>query len=1656
METFKKLFLLFLLMSISSGYALTDYCATPRASTNPAGTYSVNYTCRNVGGTTYEYKLEFAVAVSIANANIGVDNINPGGTFNIGTNLVLSNGNKTASVQFTSSTTPHLYVNYIAVVMTGVPGVVEWNQLPVDANWTASCASTTAPLLTTTAATGINASGATMNGNISSNGGANITSYGFYWSTTNGFANGAGTQVVVGTTNTTGAISSPLTGLSTGTYYYKAYATNSIGTTYGAQQQFTTSANPPPAFGAWTLPDKALGDATFTITPPTTDSGGLITYTSGTPSVASIVNGNQIQINGIGTSVITLDQAADASHAAGSTTATLTVTLGAAPTPPARNAWDVVSLYSGAYTNIAGVVHQVGVEVSLSGNPTRYIQNMLLSRMAFGNTNVSAMTTLHADVYCPTIGTIWLQFQGGSVTKTVSATGWQSIDVPLTDYPGVNFTAINFFDFNNPTGAVAPEDNVYFDNVYFYRSATTQPPTLGAFTVPAKNLGDADFAITPPTSNSAGAWSYTSSNTGVATIVSGNMIHIVNGGTSTITATQAADGVYGQGVATATFTVSFPALTTAAPTPPERVSTDVMSVYSDAYTPVPGTRNYNPNWGQATVVTNETIGADNLLKYTNLNYQGINIGSTIDVSGMQFMHIDVYTPNETSLTFSLISTADGVNSSGERAVSLTPLTQGGWNSYDIPLTSYTSQSGFSVSSIFQLKTEGSGGKIVYVDNIYFWKPAAELINPTITLADINKELGDADFTVTATSDSPGTITYGSSNPAVATISGNTVHIVGAGTATITANQAASGLYNPGSTTATLTVTVPPLTTAAPTPPARNDWDVISLYSEAYPTLVGATWQHGSDVFLEGNTTRYLENMLLARLAFPPTNVSAMTTLHIDVYSETLNPTWFELQGIRVTKSTPVNGWVSLDIPLSQFTGLNLNSVNFFDLNNPTGAVAPADNVYVDNVYFYRPATTQPATLSDFSIPTKAYNDPDFEITPPTSNSTGTFSYTSSNTAVATIVNGNMIHIVGGGTSTITAIQAPDGGSYGTASITAPFTVTFAPPPASPVPPARTPDRVVSMFTGTPPVYADAIVAQSAPWSSATMDEVPNGTNTALQLSGFGVLGLTGPGEVHFGVTGMSHLHIDFDLNEPLNASPALSRINVFLLANGDYLYPINNLTAGWNSISIPLTSFSGANLADVWGLKLESINPATQIYIDNVYFSNECYTYYADTDSDTYGDPANTTSVCDGSGAPAGYVTNSDDCDDTKNTVHPGAAEIGYNLIDDDCDGSIDEGFAPKVTVIQSAMCNANLAAIDTQLTANLVAGVQGYRWRITTMTGPNEGQVQELDTALRALKLTQLPSYAFATQYKVEVAVYYSGYLQPFTPSTCTVTTPSPAPTLSNCGQTLTTMANVIYANLVPFVSGYRFRITDPVNATNTQVIERNVREFRMNLITAFAVQYNKLYNVEVSVKNTDGSWLPYGGICNVTTPAFPTTSLQDSQCDNFMVPNNATQIYASSYSGAVAYVFQLSGGGLVSPIEVTRSIRTFTLNDFAGQLTPGATYNVKVRLIFNFADPIGPYGKTCSITVPGLARTIAGGTFDAVAYPNPYTEVFNIDLTTSSSAEVNIRIYDMTGRLLENKNVNTSKANTVTVGENFPSGIYNVIVSQGDEVKTLRVIKR
>ena len=78
------------------------------------------------------------------------------------------------------------------------------------------------------------------------------------------------------------------------------------------------------------------------------------------------------------------------------------------------------------------------------------------------------------------------------------------------------------------------------------------------------------------------------------------------------------------------------------------------------------------------------------------------------------------------------------------------------------------------------------------------------------------------------------------------------------------------------------------------------------------------------------------------------------------------------------------------------------------------------------------------------------------------------------------------------------------------------------------------------------------------------------------------------------------------------------------------------------------------------------------------------------------------------------------------------------------------------------------------------------------------------------------------------------------------------------------------------------------------------------------------------------------------------------------------------------------------------------------------------------------------------------------AMSYPNPFSENFNLSLTTTSDEKVGIMIYDMTGRLLEQYEINSIDVSILKVGNQYPSGIYNVIITQGDELKTLRVIKR
>ncbi|MEM6291289.1 MAG: putative metal-binding motif-containing protein [Myxococcota bacterium] len=77
----------------------------------------------------------------------------------------------------------------------------------------------------------------------------------------------------------------------------------------------------------------------------------------------------------------------------------------------------------------------------------------------------------------------------------------------------------------------------------------------------------------------------------------------------------------------------------------------------------------------------------------------------------------------------------------------------------------------------------------------------------------------------------------------------------------------------------------------------------------------------------------------------------------------------------------------------------------------------------------------------------------------------------------------------------------------------------------------------------------------------------------------------------------------------------------------------------------------------------------------DVVYGCEPQTYYRDFDGDGYGRETSPRVFCAGD-APQEYAATGDDCDDNRDTVHPGAVEF-CNLRDDDCNGQVDDDAIP-------------------------------------------------------------------------------------------------------------------------------------------------------------------------------------------------------------------------------------------------------------------------------------------------------------------------------------------------------------------------------------------
>jgi uncharacterized protein YjbI with pentapeptide repeats len=336
-------------------------------------------------------------------------------------------------------------------------------------------------------------------------------------------------------------------------------------------------------------------------------------------------------------------------------------------------------------------------------------------------------------------------------------------------------------------------------------------PTIGALSAPAKNFGDPSFNLTAPTSNSSGAFTYTSSAPGVATVTSGGTVTIVGTGSTTITATQDASGNYNGGSVSASLVVS--ASLSNFSVPSGKVYGDTSFNLTDPTTidDTVGFTFTSSNSAVATISgrTVTIIGAGSSIitasQAATANRSQMDISATLVVApAIPVITLAAITKTYGAASFRLNPTSTNTDDISGTGYSFT--------SNNTSVASIVDSSFVSINGVGEATitiaiaatanfTDGSGSVVITVNKG----------TPTLSTFSVsaNKTYGSAPFSILTapTSASSGTITYSSSDTNVATIDNSgVITLLAAGYVNFTATQAATALYNSATKTSnTMTV-----------------------------------------------------------------------------------------------------------------------------------------------------------------------------------------------------------------------------------------------------------------------------------------------------------------------------------------------------------------------------------------------------------------------------------------------------------------------------------------------------------------------------------------------------------------------------------------------------------------------------------------------------------------------------------------------------------------------------------------------------------------------------------------------------------------------------------------------------------------------------------
>jgi len=229
---------------------------------------------------------------------------------------------------------------------------------------------------------------------------------------------------------------------------------------------------------------------------------------------------------------------------------------------------------------------------------------------------------------------------------------------------------------------------------------------------------------------------------------------------------------------------------------------------------------------------------------------------------------------------------------------------------------------------------------------------------------------------------------------------------------------------------------------------------------------------------------------------------------------------------------------------------------------------------------------------------------------------------------------------------------------------------------------------------------------------------------------------------------------------------------------------------------------------------------------------------------------------------------------------------------------------AVNIAHISDSQCGSVLASASSYLYANLVADAQAYRFRVTDLM---TGQIVEKDCLLRSLMLSTLPIFRYGAQYNVEVAVKRNGSWSGFG-LPCTVNTPMALTQVgAQCGTTLARKSDYVYAQLVPYAKGYQFLVRN-WNTGSVQFIDSLTRGFSFSSVSDYAP--NTPYSIQVSVRNTDGNYLPFGPECMVmTAPGSNNSQTLYKMADGDKTPGFSVAAFPNPFTDS--FSIDVQGGG-------------------------------------------------------------------------------------------------------------------------------------------------